>query len=690
MRYLLFLSCLITSLGFAQGNRKFISNGDSEFEKGQYASAIYYYNQIFHPSAGEIDAAYNPYAITSYAKEPKGNLDSIQIAVPTEVKSNQIPVVHKIAYSHALAKDYGKAEEWYALAVKNPSEDYPFSPFEYGNVLLANGKYDEAIVVYEEFAKLFGPESDMLLKVNSKIASCQFAKRNEQVKGVNVALANDKLNTGSTSFGINGMNGTYLFTSARKDSSVVGSNHFLTNVYAAQKTAEGDFFNIKALPEVINSKQNEGAAAISPNGKQIVFTRKSVEDVSTMLFESKKVNGEWTAPVPMGITVNAKGFSASAPSFAPDGKTLFYTSNKPGGEGGMDIWQVSIDADGNLSEPRNMGLFVNTSFDEMSPYFHQASKTLYFSSLGHIGMGGFDVFQSTINPNTDWYGAAKNLGKPINSSRDESYFSMDSLLREGYVTSDRELCTDCNETSLVKAYCNKIYTIKKDEIVITLSGYVFDKDSEARLVNAKVQIKDIRGAIAPVVIMTDKNGFYKTTLKVNEEYILKGTMKDYFADGGVENTIALDQSTDLEHDLFLALIPKGEIAIKGIEYDYNKATLRPSSIVELDKLVKFLELNDNLSVQIRSHTDARGSDVYNLSLSQGRAKSVVDYLISKGIDPKKLLATGMGETEPAIIKGPDGKDLTLLEAMINALPNAALKEEYHQRNRRTALKVLAE
>jgi outer membrane protein OmpA-like peptidoglycan-associated protein len=356
----------------------------------------------------------------------------------------------------------------------------------------------------------------------------------------------------------------------------------------------------------------------------------------------------------------------------------------------MDIWVTTINEDGETTEPVNLGEHVNTNEDEITPFYHSPSKTLYFSSEGHIGFGGLDVFKTTINPVTEWWDNPTNIGQPINSSRDDAYFIWGRDMQSGFFTSDRDNCGDCDSLNTLNAHCNSIYSVERPLIEITISGYIFNFETDEAIPDASISFKDVRGELETITLQANESGYYERTLKVNQEYFLKASKKKYFADAAVQNTLGIVESKNIMQDFYLTNIPTGEIEIKGIEYDFDASTLREQSKLELDKLVEFLNLNANLKVEIRSHTDERGRDSYNLDLSERRAQSVVDYLVDNGLSRDRLKPTGMGETEPAVVETESGQELILSPKYINSLDEEELQEKYHQRNRRTAFKVLAE
>jgi outer membrane protein OmpA-like peptidoglycan-associated protein len=323
-----------------------------------------------------------------------------------------------------------------------------------------------------------------------------------------------------------------------------------------------------------------------------------------------------------------------------------------------------------------MGPAINSPDDEITPFYHFTSGTLFYSSNGFSGYGGFDIVKSSYNADDNTWSSPKNLDAPFNSSRDDAYFTMDRMQQHGYFSSDREKCEACGPGS---GYCYKAYSFKNEPLHFAIKGYVYSVETNEVISNALLTFKDVRGDNEPFYIITDSAGYYESELSLNQELYIKAQKNKFFGDATSISTVGLTDDSLFMHDFYLTPIPAGEITIPGIEYDYNKATLRPESMKILDDLAAFLELNDNLSVEIGSHTDARGSDTYNQDLSQRRAKSCVDYLVSKGISPDRLVATGFGEAKPLITE----KDIA-------AMPTTEEKEAAHQKNRRTAFRPIKE
>jgi outer membrane protein OmpA-like peptidoglycan-associated protein len=265
----------------------------------------------------------------------------------------------------------------------------------------------------------------------------------------------------------------------------------------------------------------------------------------------------------------------------------------------------------------------------------------------------------------------KNLGQPINSSKDDAYLIMERTQSKGYFASDREDCAG--------GHCYDIYEFDNEPIEFDVTGVVFDAASNFPIQSALVTVKDVHGDQEPFFLITDEKGSYFSVLGPNMEYFFKAQKNKYFADAASIITKGKTETTHFVQDFFLNMIPGGDVVIEGIEYDLDKATLRPHSMEILDKIIEMLKLNANLNIELNAHTDTRGSDVHNMKLSQARAQSCLDYMVSKGIAKDRLIAKGYGETRPLVS-----------DAEIEKLPTKDEKEAAHQKNRRTAFRVVSE
>lgn len=688
------------SFSFGQTNNELERMGDAAMANGQYSNAVHYYAFILFKIQEGEEALYYPYEITTAYKEPEKNEDGT-VSPPDNPTSDQVELIHKLADAYRLADDYKNAEIWYAAALKNPMEQFPYAQYFYAVSLMYNSKFEEASAQFEQFQQSNGdPDNQFYQLATSKIASCMFALNPNNTKdGITITNPGETLNGGSTSFGLQFVSEEYMLFSSARTSDIADSmlteernplELYMLDIYILNLNEDGSFGTVEKFPFAINSSEyHEASAVISEDGNSIFFTKMDPNNRNeTKIYASRKFNNTWLAPFAMDNNVNMDGFRSMNPELTGDGKTLYFSTNRPGGEGGMDIWMTTIGPNGETTEPVNLGNQVNTFDDEITPFYHDISRTLYFASGGHIGFGGLDIYSTSWNDETEWWREAINVGAPVNSSRDDSYYILDNELKTGYVTSDREACTECDSIYNLSIHCNKIYQVNRPEMKFFLSGYVYDAATNEVIPGAKIEFKDVTYKWEHFEMVADENGYYEHELIPNLELFMRASQTDYFADKALVVTLGATESKNYTQDFYLEKIPKGEITIEGIEYDFDSAKLRPESEKILDNLIEFLELNSNLTIEIRSHTDMRGNDDYNLKLSERRAQSVVDYLVDHGIPRERLVPKGYGETMPAEVPDASGNIVTLTPEYIETLAGQDAKETAHQRNRRTAFFVL--
>lgn len=691
-----FFAIAFSIVSFSQTNNELMKLGDAAMVNGNYTNAVYYYAFILYKVKQGEEANYYPYEITTTYKSPK-TTEGGAILPPGNPSGKEQKLIHKLAFAYLQADDYTNSKTWYESAIKHPDTEFPNSRYYYGVSLMYNERFEEAKQEFITFQEEIGDEQNKYYKMaESQIASCQFALNPANTdEQIDVAKVDGNLTEGNTNFGVQFTSDDHIiFSSSRKsaasDSVKSSLDGYQLDLYIAPVNEDKSIGTPVKFPFAINAADyHEGSAVLSQDGNTIMFTKMDPTNrIETKIYGSRKFNGRWLEPFELGNNVNQDGFRSMSPFLSADGETLYFSSNRPGGEGGMDIWSTKVSPSGETSTPVNLGTNVNTPSDEISPFFHAISGTLYYSSSGHIGFGGQDIFYSKWNEEEAYFSQTKNAGAPINSSYDDSYFVIDDMLENGYVTSDRQECSSCDSIYNLSVHCNQLYRIKKPELEFAINGFVFDKATNEIIPNAKVEFKDVDYKWDHFEVRTDENGYYESKLIPNLELFMRASQIDYFADKAIISTVGELESKTYQQNFYLEKIPKGEITIEGIEYDFDKATLRPASKVILDNLVEFLELNDNLIIEIRSHTDIRGNDDYNMDLSERRAKSVVDYLIEHGIPMERLKPKGYGETLPAEIPDAEGNITVMTPEYIESLPTRAEKEEAHQRNRRTAFFVL--
>lgn len=659
---------------FSQTKREFLEYADAAFKNGDYITAINFYLKVIDKSTAADFT--RPYEVKPYMAPAKKNQDTKDTSKvkKTPVDPREIYVTHQVAESYRLNRDYKNAEIWFKKSVDFESEEYPFEKYWYGDALMKNEKYGAANIQFDDVMTISEKRDSAIFNLAKlKIAGCYLAVDTSNIKkGVVISDLDSTFNAGTATFAVNyyGDNSTVQFTSARETSTITDPKKqqakFICDIYTSHKGTDGKWGSLKKIEGPVDTDTHEGAGFLTLDKSSFYFTRWSTTNKNECgIYLCKQMNDKWLAAEKLNDNVNLAGYKTMHPTLSPDGSILYFSSNRPGGFGKMDLWYVNLDDDGRpIGSPINMGKLFNTPEDEVTPFFHYYTSTLYFSSDGHPGYGGYDVFKSSFNSDSLW-SKPKNLGAPINTSKDDVYFILDRSQQNGFVASDRKSCVDCNTGA-----CLKVYQIGKEPNVFDVRGTVYNSETNEIIPNALITFKDIRGDREDIYLITDAEGKYFSPLEENWDLFIKAQKNKYFGDGGNLSTVGLTESQHFVKDFFLSPIPQGDIVIPGIEYDYDKATLRPASKKILDELYDFLVLNNNLSVEISSHTDERGSDSYNLKLSQERAKSVVDYLIEKGIAKDRLVAQGYGETKLLIPK--------------------AQTEEEHQKNRRTAFRPIKE
>jgi outer membrane protein OmpA-like peptidoglycan-associated protein/tetratricopeptide (TPR) repeat protein len=436
------------------------------------------------------------------------------------------------------------------------------------------------------------------------------------------------------------------------------------DLYGVPIASDGTAGAAVPIPGVVNGPYHEGSAVLSANGRTLYFTRSNYYD-HTLIKDKDHIsnlklfratlgdNGEWGNI--REFAYNSNDWSTGQPALSSDGNTLFFVSDRPGGIGGKDLWYCT-DTGSGWSDPRNMGSTINTAGDEMFPTV--VGDVLYFSSTGHVNMGGLDIFET--HREGDFWSDPKNMGYPVNSTRDDFGLWLDSAGTKGYLSSAR-------------SGTDGIYALSVHRPVFAVEGTVTNAKTGKPILGAIVALKDLTTG-KDTLVMTDHQGHYYFDLAPNTAYQLVGSNEGMLTQNTSASTVGLALSAVLKADLALPPVEINRpIAVKNIYYDFDKWDIRPDAARELDKLAEILKANPGLTFELSSHTDSRGGDTYNLVLSDARAKSAVDYLVRHGVDPDHLIARGYGETQ-----------------LVNGCSNGVkCTEEQHQANRRTDFKVIS-
>lgn len=419
----------------------------------------------------------------------------------------------------------------------------------------------------------------------------------------------------------------------------------------------------EALPGTVNAKgRNNSAIALSNDGQKMLLFRDD-EKGNGDIYESELNGTEWSKPVRLPYPINSTSHESSA-AYSPDGNTIYLVSKRDSGQGGRDIWSCKRKPGGVWGKAVNLGPIINTTGDEEGVFMHPDGQTLYFSSTGHGSIGGYDVFK-TVRKNGIW-SSPEHLQAPLNSNQNDVFFVLEANGVGGYVSS--AMSGGFGQEDIYRVLITTAEKQKGPRLTL-LKGKVFDEKSGAPL-GAKIEITDnTSGERFTNIVSNSVSGEYLVSLPAGKNYGINVAAEGYLFYSVNVSMSDTAEYTEKEQDIPLRKLEVGtKITLNNIFYDFDKSSLRTESITELDRLLELLSSNSNIRIELSSHTDGKGSDEYNIRLSQARAQSVVDYLKGKGVSPDRLVAKGYGKTQP--IASND-------------------TEEGRQLNRRTEFKVLS-
>jgi len=527
-----------------------------------------------------------------------------------------------------------------------------------GDAYHIHSKFDEAILSYELFEKellLGNKKNDFNLKdANRKIEMCKTAKR-LVASPINVKIVNMGMNVnspyGDYSPVLTADQNTMIFTTRRKEGTggiVTDDGKFSEDIYISNYI-DSSWSVAKSIGKPIDTDGNEASVGISPDGQEILIYK---DDNGDGNIYSTTLNGDvWSTPVKLNSNINSKYWEPSA-FISADGHAIYFVSNRPGGFGGRDIYVSQKTSTGDWSSAVNMGNLINTAYDEDAPFIHPDGITLFFSSNGHSTMGGFDVFYSTLSDDGKRWQTPVNVGFPINSPDDDVFYVVSPDKTKSYYSSFKEGGFG-----------------EKDNYMIT-----FLNQAQAPLTLLKGIIKDFYGAVPKDIEITVSDnetgelvGSYRTNSKTGQYLFILTPGKNYNISYEADGFLFYSENREIDkktnyYEIFKAIqLPPitvgSKIILNNIFFDFDKATLRNTSTVELKNILKFLNKYPNVSIEISGYTDSKGTTEYNLNLSQERALAVVNYLIEKGANKDRFKSKGYGEASPdAKNQNADGTD----------------------------------
>lgn len=474
-------------------------------------------------------------------------------------------------------------------------------------------------------------------------------------------------------------------TSTRKDatgddiSGITGQE--FADLFLTKRDEKGKWQKTERIESEVNSEYEDGAPTFTRDGGVMYFTRCTSDPQYpkyAAIYRSTRSDAAWGKPEPVNIS-NDTLTAFAHPAVSPDGNWLYFTSTMTGGYGGLDLWRYYIGSSKALEGiVENLGSDINTEGDEQFPSFGPKGE-LFFSSDGYPGMGGLDIYCAVQKNDSIWN--VSNIGAPVNSNGDDFGMTFAPGLYRGYFSSNRGDARGWDH----------LYSFMLPETVHMLHGWIYEKDGY-ELPEAIIYMIGNDGTNTSFGVM--KDGSYKVRVTPGVEYVMLGTCKGYLNTMQELKADSTEGYKEYQRDFALPSITR-PVLIDNIFYEFDKATLTAESTASLDELVKLLELNPNVTIELGAHCDYRGTDKYNEKLSQARAESVVAYLIENGIEKERLTAKGYGESKPKEITKKMAEKYTYLkegdiltEAFIDSLESEEQQEECHQLNRRTEFQVL--
>ncbi len=605
------------------------------------------------------------------------------IAEYESVKNKRTPENRNLAESYYRIGDYENSEVYFEAVVR--ASDYTkYDVYNYASVLKMNEKYALAEEWMLKFHKL-APKDSRGREYADNLGYYKSFNNEEQftVQGLD-------MNTEQSDFGASYFMNQIVFASTRGGTSAMKkrwnwNNLGYLDLYVADTDAGKDLINIKPFDTKLNKRYHEGPATFSGDGNLMVYTVNNYYEkdangfVRLELFSMEFEDGKWKNK--RELDFNDRDYSTGHGSLTADGKTLYFTSDMPGGYGGTDIYKTQRRHDGSWSKPRNLGSKINSEGNESFPFIHRSKKLLFFSSDGKLGLGGADIFVAQLIG--DKVGEVENLRAPINSNRDDIAFILDQDEKSGYFSSNRlqgGADDDIYSFEMLKPFEFQIPICTNMSITNLL---VTDRETEEPLDSVEVIIVNNCNKEEILNALTLTDGMVKDSVDCMQirpdcDYSIQLRKEGYLnkeLNCNIKATSLKEAILTPDVDLSLKKIHIAEdlgevVGLNPIYFDFNKATLRPESKLELDKIARTLIDNPELRIEIGAHTDRVGSSAFNFELSHARAASSASYILSHGIDKARITSRGYGESIPVVV------DEKVLEEYPYLMLGQSLTEQY--------------
>lgn len=620
-----------------------------------------------------------------------------------QLNNKDVKSMYRLANLYYQTRDYQMASNYFDSVILHKPRKYPLSFYYKGIVLMNLEQYDKASQSFDEFRKIYRGRKDpeqFRRRAQTQKNNADWAKiHSDSVANISIVHLDSTVNQPHIEFSPFLVDeNTLIYGSLRDEKNSKGKYRKL---YSATRQGNNWIYQNELDNSINQGDLHTGNAVISHDGKRMYFTRCELNWQNKLVcsvYKSELIDNLWQEPQKLPYPVNDENYTTTQPALGNNLRTgediLYFVSDRPGGRGGLDIWFSEPDRQtGEFKEPKNLGRTINTYDDDCSPFYDVANRTLYFSSKGHSGFGGFDVFKS-IGSGKQW-SDVQTLPKPINSSYDDTYFTSISG-KEGFFTSNRPGSFSLDNGSC----CDDIFFYRFNECIKAgVSGKVvnstnydfFDDLNERYHLNIPYPEDNIPLSGVPVFVYTSDSlnrdilvaqtkskddGTFNLDLDMGKDYSLVVKNYGYFDKKLRVTTKAIDCNDTISVGITsINYIPEITVRV-NVYYEHDKSRLTQEAIATIDtSFLPFFDLLPNAIIEIGSHTDSTGTDSYNLKLSQRRSESVVNYLIQKGISIDRLVAKGYGESIPLVPNSnPDGSD------------NPANR----QLNRRTELRIVGE
>jgi outer membrane protein OmpA-like peptidoglycan-associated protein len=641
--------------------------------------------KLFIPLILFIGISINATAQEKSTKELKGDKYafrySFEKAIDSYSRAKQLTPEgqRKLAESYYNLNQNIESEAAYSKLISAQTGLIPEDYYNYAMVLKTNGKYDEYSKWMDKFAEQ--KPGDLRAKdyMANKAGYANLSKDNGKYK-INIL----NINTDADDFGTCYYKDKIVFSSSLSKPKMIVRKYNWTGKpfwdIVVSDVEDGQLKTAENFDRKLNGKFHDGPASFSNDGTFMAFTRNNYKDktkdkvVELQIMFSNFTDGKWSKPEP--FILNNPEYSIGHPCLTADGKTMYFTSDMPGGYGGSDIYKISKDGAETWGKPENLGNKINTEGDELFPFFEETSKVLYFASNGRFGLGGLDVFISPLNGSE--FGTAVNAGSPLNTPYDDFAVIVNDKTNKGYFSSNRSGGSGGDDL-----YAFDL--IKAPEISKKISGIAQDKNGIA-IPKTFITLLDDKGKIIDTVTTKD-DAAYTFVVESGKNFELIGEKEKYLDGDTTANTFGKELIVKAN----VVLLTEKEVIVEKIQeaadlgkilkldpiyFDYGKYNIRPDAEIELAKIVKIMNENPTLVVELRSYTDCRASEVFNQELSDNRAKASADYIKQRITKPERVYGKGYGETKMVNGCNCEGN-------VVSTCP-----EEEHQKNRRTEFIVV--